>query len=307
MCRLSIITLYTGEVASFEATLASVLRHQPAGSELFVAQTQEYADTHDIASEAYLLEPISTAVDALNDALERCRGEVVHILLAGTDVTENWCESVLSLFDENGQLGSISPVMVNAAEKTKALSAGVRYAANGSRVEVHSGERMRKVRNLTSFDSLGPALNGAFYRMSALEDIGGFEPAVGASLCDIDAAILLGHAGYTTSVDPDCEIKTSITTLPSTSYEAGYFGEQLFRRHASGAFGESVSRNFANAISLLTGGIMQFFGRWAASRQAVIEIPAFEPAYSEVVRFEDEQRELPGKNVAASTQTRRAA
>lgn len=276
MCRLSIITLFSGDVASFESTLASILRHRPDDCEVFVAQTATYEDQHGIDDEACFLDSLTEPVAALNDALEHCRGEIAHILLPGAEVAEGWTKAAMSRFDDP-QIGSAACLIKSESDATLGVSLGLSYSASGHRLETGKGAKTRKLRTQRVSKAIGPTLNGAFYRMTAIEDIGGFEPEIGAGYCDVDAALLLHEAGYKTAIEPSSEITASASTFIVSAYDDGLQNERLFRRHAGEEGATPLSRKIANSVDsvagLFSGGLSRLFGRRAANREAIIEKP----------------------------------
>ena len=138
MARLSIVVpLKAGDTLAFEDTLASILRNQPEACQIVVVHDGAYFDPHDLKSIGVQVVHVSDARsygELYFASLSHCSSSIVHWLRPGVMVDEGWCESAIEQF-ENGQVASVTPLIVSEAHPDRILTAGTRSGRATSRRE----------------------------------------------------------------------------------------------------------------------------------------------------------------------------
>jgi cellulose synthase/poly-beta-1,6-N-acetylglucosamine synthase-like glycosyltransferase len=228
--RLSIIIPALGNSARLESTLVSVLENRPPDCEIIVVHTGEYNDPYDLAGEICFLEmPAGTSlVGCINRAIDSSCGPVVHLLAAGVQVTERWTEAAMLRF-QDPRVAAVAPVMTDILDRTRTIAAGLNYnCRRGRLVNTNGGS------DTDSPTVVGPILQAAFFRRSALELLGGFSTEVGDELADVDTALILRYAGYCSAVEPRCVVLASASQIMPTAvgFREGLAAERLFWRTA---------------------------------------------------------------------------
>jgi hypothetical protein len=221
-------------VELLEETLVSVLENRPKACEVIVVHPHCYDDPYDLSDEVQFVESghHQGLVDLLNLGIEAARAEVVHFLACGARVEEGWAEPAIGHFREP-DVHSVSPAVLDPADPTRLVTAGVRYGGGGRCVL--SGRRHRLSDQFQAGKNvLGPTLAAAFYRRRTLVRLDGLARSVGARLADLDAALTLGHLGCRTVFEPACRIvlDPSLVAPPMGTVKQGWCAERFFWRHA---------------------------------------------------------------------------
>lgn len=234
MPRLAIVISAVGSIEQLEITLVSVLENRPADCEIIVALNQAYADPYDLKGEVTFLAPVrGAATSAINAALAVTRSPFVHLLASSCQVTDGWADAALARFGDK-QTASVSPLVLNADDPNSVLAAGVGYRPRGQRYLVGEGVSASEVRRLPA--ASGPALFAAFYRKAALDFIGGFSAELGRRQADVDAALVLGRAGFGAAFEPGSQLRAAKSADPASSaFREALYDERLFWRNLSGA------------------------------------------------------------------------
>jgi hypothetical protein len=232
--RLSIVIPCLGGAAEFDATLVSVLQHRPADCEVLVIHSEPYDDPYELGHEVRFVECRSDSlVESLNAGVEAARGQVLHIIGCGLEVTEQWTEAALGHF-EDPDVAAVSPIIL-AADSESLVAAGVAWTLGGARSVVRdrritsagSGRRRAKI--------LGPTLAAAFYRREVVVALGGFDTAVGDELADVSLALDIRAIGQLHVCETGSTlIEHSQAAVPSShGFQPGRAKERLFWRHAA--------------------------------------------------------------------------
>jgi len=243
--RLSIVIPTPADTAAMEETLVSVLEHRPDDCEIVVALGCEYADPWNIREEVRFVQAPtgSSLVSCVNLGVAASEGDVVHILAAGWRATEGWTDLPLERFEDD-ELGAVVPLGVAADDRERVVSAGVRCAVGGRRIDVAADTRWNQVRvsgQLPTGVALpqGPVLEAGFWRSNFLERTGsGFTTACGDEAADADMAVTLSRSGRRVEV-----AQYSVVVAPSAtprrvrtpSFQAGLHAERLFWRSVAGS------------------------------------------------------------------------
>ena len=243
--RLSIVIPTPADTAAMEETLVSVLEHRPDDCEIVVALGCEYADPWNIREEVRFVQAPagSSLVGCVNLGVAASAGEVVHVLAAGWRATEGWTDRPMERF-ENDDVGAVVPLGVAADDRDHVVSAGVRCAVGGRRIDVAADTRWRKAKAaecppVGATVPQGPVLETGFWRTDMLELAGrGFTTACGDAAADADMAITLTRSGRRVVVEPHSRVVVPATTagaVRTRPFVAGLHAERLFWRSVAGS------------------------------------------------------------------------
>jgi len=231
--RLSIVIPCLGPCEQFEDTLASVLQHRPDRSEVIVAHRRAYADPYGLKGEvtfSYIESP-GGLVDLINNAIQDARGDVIHVLAAGTEVQDGWTHAALRHFADP-RVAAVAPLVLRHEAPGRMESMGVSYARGGRRISVGHELQIPDHHALRD-EVLGPSLTAGFYCRDTLLAVGGFCREVGDDLADIDLALTFRDLGCRTVLEPKCQV--SLITQEDRSLlgavSRGWSAETLFWRH----------------------------------------------------------------------------
>lgn len=287
MPRLSIvIPAYRGN-DSLESGLVSVLENRPDDCEVLVVNACGYSDPYALADEVRFV-PASSGdqVAAVNAAVSEARGDILHILDAGTLVESGWTDAAVAAMAER-QVGCVAPLILSGNNSID--SAGLEYHASGAVIRRAHGEGLAKApaAGLVS----GAPWGAAFYRRQALLGVGMFDPSMGVAAAGIEVGLRLQIAGWQTRFAPECRLHTAPSPTPTwlEQMRAARQMERLFWRQATGT-PAMVSHPCTVAVDLLSqlgrGAALQLAGRiWGALewgdtlryRQLLAELQAARP------------------------------
>lgn len=141
---------------------------------------------------------------AANQGIRAVRGEIIELLNDDTIVTPGWAEAALAMF-ASSNVGAVAPLVLQGSPDDKYRirvdSAGDDYDLGGfARKRGHRGPLTGEL--LTPCDVFGASASSAFYRRSALQQVGLFPEEFGAYFEDIDLSWRLKHAGYRIVYEP---------------------------------------------------------------------------------------------------------
>ncbi len=235
MVRLSIVIPVVHDIAGLESTLVTVLSNRPADCEIVVVLNAPYDDPYALADEVRFVSAPRGAnwAACANLGLRESRASIVHVLDPGVEVCEGWTEPAVRHF-RDAQVATVSPLLLNATQRDRVLSNGVQYQLGGERRLAGNGISASAASTLKP--ALGPTAQAGFYRRSAIyELLGGFEPTVGAELCDVDLAMRVKQSGYQTNFEPRSRLYASATTSEKTRgvYRYARCAERLFWRNVN--------------------------------------------------------------------------
>lgn len=190
MNTLSIVIPATGSQAEIEDTLLSILENRPPHCEILVVHDKSYTDPYDLSDEVRFVEfdvprtiaKLARPIAYLNEGFTHCRGDIVHTLIPGFSVDEDWCGPALELF-EDSNVGSVAPRIV-AGKK--------RFAVKG--VGYHSRRGKQIIRN-NKQPIVAPLFGTGFFRASCLRFMRGFEVRFGP-YADVELGLRLNAAKY---------------------------------------------------------------------------------------------------------------
>jgi hypothetical protein len=228
--RLSIVIPHSDSVERLENTLVSVLENRPADSQVLVVQSEQYDDPYGLKDEVtFAYAPIGTdTVRCLNVGIDMATSPVIHLLLPGLEVTPGWADAALRGFDDPS-VTSVAPLML-VSEGNEIVSAGLQYRAGGA---IEWAGRGRSVAQVFSKSPtiVGPDLRAAFYRQSALRQVGrlgiGFDEPIAA----VDLALKLRQIGGRCVIESHSRVRVSDPPRrPESAFRRAAQSEQLFWR-----------------------------------------------------------------------------
>jgi GT2 family glycosyltransferase len=232
--RLAIVISSVGKIDALESTLVSVLENRPSDCEIVVALDQPYSDPYELKDEVRFVAPRSRVswVGQVNAALSVTRAPFVHLLAAGCQVSEGWIDEALARFGDR-QVGSVAPLIVDIDDPERVVAAGIGYRPSGARYLVGHGRPWNAIASTAPI--VGPSGIGAFYRKAALDFIGGFSHQLGMQTADIDLALMLNRAGFSTTFEPRSRILAAADVDPRESaFCKALYSERLFWRNLVG-------------------------------------------------------------------------
>jgi hypothetical protein len=242
--RLSIVIPTPADTAAMEETLVSVLEHRPDDCEIVVALGCDYADPWNIREEVRFVQAPagSSLVGCVNLGVAASAGDVVHILAAGWRATEGWTDLPLERFEDD-DVGAVVPLGVAADDRDHVVSAGVRCAVGGRRIDVAADTRWRQAKAAECPPSgasvpQGPVLETGFWRSDVLELAGrGFTTVCGDASADADMAITLSRSGRRVVVEAHSQViaPAAAGRARARSFAAGLHAERLFWRSVAGS------------------------------------------------------------------------
>jgi len=216
-----VIPTYNGRHL-LEFCLASVMRHRPEGVEVIVADDASTDDTPAWLSETHpdarlvrLAENLGFC-GAANAGIAAARGAFIQLLNNDAEVTAGWIEAGLAPFADEA-VGSVAPLVLVRSDPSRVDSAGDQYALVGLPSKRGHGQPARRWLDHGSDLVFGASGSSAFYRASALQKVGAYDPAFGAYYEDVDLAFRLRWAGYSCRYAPACTILHEV----SASYDHG--------------------------------------------------------------------------------------
>ena len=234
--RLSIVIPTTHDTTAMEETLVSVLENRPADCEIVVALACDYADPWNIREEVRFVQAPagSGLVSCANLGVAASEGEIVHLLAAGWRATDGWAAAAVARFDDDA-VAAVVPLGVAADDRDRVVSAGVRTAVGGRRIDV-AGAGRRTAAGRPATAPMGPVLEAGFWRADTFEMAGrGFTTACGEALADADMAVTLARSGRTVAVEPRCVVVAPPkSTRRLRPFAAGLHAERLFWRSLAG-------------------------------------------------------------------------
>jgi hypothetical protein len=223
--RLSIVVVALDGAGPLEETLVSVLEHRPERSEVLVVLGQAYDDPYDLADEVRFVAaaPGASFAESANLGLLQSSGDVVCLLSAGAEVTRGWTRSAAVHFGDR-HVSAVAPDLRHAADRQTPLRAVADYRPCG-RLVLDSGATGKQRRPI-----LSPTRLAGFYRRCAVLDVGGFDPAVGDPLVEVDLGLRLRAAGFTCLLEPDSRV-FAMPARQGPGFLRGRAAESLFLRN----------------------------------------------------------------------------
>ncbi len=213
---------------AFEETLASVLTFQPDGAEILIANEIPYHDPWNVQREGVRLVSetrYGSFAGLLNTAIASTQNPIIHILYPGTDVCADWSRTSLELFDDPS-MAIVVPTVFDRLKSKRIFAMGVMFGSGGTLRTIRRSQSMQIRHGIVA-----PHLSAAYFRKSALEQIGGFRDSLMPQIAYVDATLFLHETGWKSVVDLQGKITVRPNILPSPSpYEWAKQLELLYFR-----------------------------------------------------------------------------
>ena len=230
-----VIPTYNGR-ALLETCLASVARNrpEPLPVEVIVVDDASTDDTRVWLAQSYpwvrvvALERNGGFCAAANAGIDAACGTFIQLLNNDTEVTPGWIEAGLTPFEDQA-VGAVAPLVLVRSDPERVDSAGDSYAIVGWPSKRGHGQPSRIWLDRPPHRVFGASGSSAFYRASALREVGGFDPAFGSYYEDVDLAFRLRWAGHECVFTPHSRILHEV----SASYD--HARPELQRRMARNA------------------------------------------------------------------------
>ncbi len=194
--------------------LASICRYAPRGVEVIVVDD---ASTNGLISNTVREFPEVQCLQrqrrrgfcaAVNAGIAAATAPIVELLNDDTEVTAGWAEAALACFADP-TVAAVAPLVMqgpnNSKGPTRIDSAGDRYYLGGIAGKRGHGRTLDQ-QDLTPRHVFGASGSSAFYRRSALLEVGAFPEKFGAYFEDIDLAFRLHRAGYRVFFEPASKV-----------------------------------------------------------------------------------------------------
>lgn len=231
VARLSIIIPTLGNWELLEDTLVSVLQHRPACSEIVVVHNHRYDDPYDLKDEVrFVAAPAkSCLVDLMNRGMAAAEADVLHLLACGAAVDDGWTTAALRRFTES-RVGSVAPLVVDVDDRSRSVTAGCLWSHSGEHLAYGSGKKADDIRT-DDAQWVGPDPAAAFYRRTALGEVGLFDATMPPRLAAIDLALRLRRAGHRSVLEPVSRVSLATRlVLHGSPFTYAWHGERLFWR-----------------------------------------------------------------------------
>jgi GT2 family glycosyltransferase len=188
--------------------LASVLRYAPADTEVLVVDDASPDHAVRRAAEEFAgvmvlrLNRRRGFCAAVNAGIRAARGPIVELLNDDTEVSAGWAEAALLSFADP-QVAAVAPLVLcgPSGGPPHIDSAGDRYFAGGVAGKRGHGLALGGT-YLQGGEVFGASASSAFYRRSALLDVGAFPEEFGAYFEDVDVSFRLHWAGHRIVYEP---------------------------------------------------------------------------------------------------------
>jgi GT2 family glycosyltransferase len=200
--------------------LASVTKHAPPGSEVIVVDdgsprgcVSRVAESYPAVRVVRLARRGGFSV-AANAGIQAARNAIVELLNDDTEVTAGWANAALAHFADP-PVAAVAPLVLCWPDESRIDSAGDSYYLGGvARKRAHgkpvsyADSKPRRV--------FGASASSAFYRRSALLQVGGFPESFGAYFEDVDLAFRLQRAGYQAIFEPSSRVRHRVSASYGT-------------------------------------------------------------------------------------------
>lgn len=261
MQTFSIVIPILGNTDLFEDTIASILRHRPAGTQIIVVHDGKYRDPYDLAGDQVEFVSINKRAKLIrlfNAGIKRAEGSIVGFLRPGTELNEGWYQPVIEAFKEP-DVGSVAPVIVERGRKRKAVATGVGCGIGFRRKLEGNGKSVRSIKP-ERLDLYGPTSWAGFYRRDLLavmvQETGSLDENLDQHYLDLELGLSFRTMGYDCESCPECIV--SINKASRITREArkphGSAAHRAFVRHVLhiGDTSNTMRRYWAIATEILT-------------------------------------------------------
>jgi len=192
------------------ACLASVTRHAPPYTEILVIDDASPGGTARAVAKQFAVVRVvrlpcrSGFCAAANAGIAAAQGSIVELLNDDTEVCEDWTDAALACFNDP-RVAAVAPLVLRWPDGTHVDSAGDRYYLGGVAGKRGHGQPLGPA-HLQAGPIFGASASSAFYRRSALLEVGAFPDSFKAYFEDVDLAFRLHRAGYRTMFAPGSRV-----------------------------------------------------------------------------------------------------
>ncbi|MFK7769917.1 MAG: glycosyltransferase family 2 protein [Mariniblastus sp.] len=250
MQRFSLIIPMLGNSRLFDDTLASALRNRPDDCQVVVVHDGTYQDTYGLEDEVDFVSTGQRAqlIRFFNCGLRAATGEFVAFVRPGVELDEGWDESVESAF-ENEFVASVTPIITLASDVNMMVAAGVTKGAGYCRKIVGTRAKLAP-RTIRKAKPMGPTSWAAFYRRSALDQVGMVDELLDPHYFDLDLALSLKSLGFRNEVCSDCIVTVERESLVTRELTVphGRSAQRSARRHAKSTSALVSVFNFVSEV-----------------------------------------------------------
>jgi GT2 family glycosyltransferase len=265
--------------------VASVVQHAPVGSEVIVVDDASTDGTADVLRcnfpDVRLIRHHRNRgfCPAANAGWHAAQADVVELLNNDAVVTPNWYEAPLREF-RDPQIGAVAPLVCRLPFRRRIDSAGDHYSSVGIARKRCEGRPFDQ-QPLRRREVFSASASSAFYRRSALEQVGGFPEHYGAYFDDVDLGYRLRHAGFRCVFQPESRVFHWVSQSHShqsrtTQFRLAANSEWLFWTHLSPLQVPLwVPLHLAYLLALLAHqGVQGNFAPWFAGKCSILaDIP----------------------------------
>ena len=207
---LSIVIPSHCRVDLLELSLKSLFNFAPLGTQIIVVDDGSTGSCVSKAASALAgvnvlrFEKARGFCVAANAGIAAASGAIVELLNDDAEATEGWAEGALAWFDDP-RIAAVAPlVLQNRPGPIRIDSAGDDYDPGGfatKRLHNSSATIALKAERVASVSACA-----AFYRRSALLEVGGFPEEFGAYFDDVDLSCRLRNRGYELMLEPSAKV-----------------------------------------------------------------------------------------------------
>ncbi len=221
-----------GDPELMETGLVSVLENRPPACEVLLVLNGPYGNPYELDDEVRFLTapPAAPWTESCNLGVAEAAGEIVHLLMPGVEVTADWTSAALRHF-RSPDVAAVTPLVLDRRRTGRVMAAGVGYRA-GRRVVSGRYRAEDQVARLSATPIVGPSCLAGFYRKSYFTAVGGFEPAVGDELADVDLGLRLQKAALRAVIEPESVVRAVPPKKLPSGFRRGLCTERLLLRSA---------------------------------------------------------------------------
>lgn len=242
MPRLSIVIPFRHDEERLETTLLSVLERRPEGSEVIVVHDGSYADPFDLGDEVLFVEVDGKCQDVglINAGVMAACAPVVHTLVDGISVGQNWCQEALELLEIDPELAAVAlAIQGPAGEPT--------FGISRRSIREPSVTNIERAHCTRDSEDVAPRLECGFFRRKVLLALGGFNERLNM----MGAAIDFAWSMDALDLDADCDHYDCVEASELTHRLQGHELETLSNLAVS--YGRTSSGLVAATSALLQG------------------------------------------------------
>ncbi|MBY0586385.1 glycosyltransferase family 2 protein [bacterium] len=282
---LSIVIPNFNQADLLRRCLASIERHAPHGTEIIVVDDGSADGSPAMVRAEFpsvrLIELSNNRgfCTAANAGWRSARSPIVELLNNDAEVTSGWAVPALQEFADN-RVGSVAPLVRRLPFRSRIDSAGDVLDLIGVARKRFEGRSWLSV-ELCRQEVFSASASSAFYRRSALQEVGGFPEEYVSYFDDVDLGYRLRLAGWSSVLAPESQVlhwvgRSHYHARRSTQHQVARNSERFFWTNVpSKELALKAFPRMAYILALLTyKGLRGEFGPWFAGKASLLgEIP----------------------------------